>query len=95
MEEKSAATPAEEKRPGSSLGGFLLWPIAALVVYLVCLGPFVMLVDRQMLSGRTENVLETIYAPIEWAYESTPLHKPIGMYLHIWSKRFDAKGDQK
>lgn len=94
MEAKPAITEAEDKQ-SSGLGAFLVWPLAVLIVYLLCIGPFVMLVDRQVVSGKMEAMLEVIYAPVEWAYDNTPLHKPIGMYLHLWSKRFNAKGDQK
>ena len=31
--------------------------------------------------------LDRIYAPVGWAYESTLLHKPIGMYLHFWTPK--------
>lgn len=88
-------TSATEDKHSSSMGAFLVWPLAVLILYLLCVGPFVMLVDRQVVSGKMEAMLEVIYAPVEWAYDSTPLHKPIGMYLHLWSKRFNAKGDQK
>jgi hypothetical protein len=23
------------------------------------------------------------------------MHKPLGMYFHLWTDRFDSKGDQK
>jgi hypothetical protein len=92
--EQKPDTPAAEEKQSGGLSAFLVWPLAVLVVYMLCIGPFVMLVDKQIVSGKMEDALEFVYAPVEWAYDRTALHKPIGMYLHLWSKRFDAKGDE-
>ncbi len=34
------------------------------------------------------------YRPLGWAYIRTPVHKPLGMYFHLWdSENFNKYGD--
>ena len=30
------------------------------------------------------QVLRVVYGPVEWAYAKTLLHKPMGLYHHLW-----------
>jgi len=42
----------------------------------------------------TKKVVNRIYAPWTWAYNNTPLHKPFGMYLHLWCRDiYDRNGE--
>ena len=34
--------------------------------------------------GQRNGFLGKFYAPLYWAYNETPLHKPLGMYMHLW-----------
>jgi hypothetical protein len=92
---KKAAQSAPEERGAGGILRLGLWAAGLLVLYVLGSGPLVMLSSRNLLPDSVLNVLEKIYAPVEWAYEETLLHKPIGIYLHLWSKDFDKDGDQK
>jgi hypothetical protein len=35
-----------------------------------------------------------LYEPLRWTHLNTPLHKPLGMYLHLWlPDEFDKDGE--
>lgn len=88
VEEASTAT---EEKDSHSWPAWVVWPSVILVLYVLSVGPFVMLNDKGKISH--SNFFETLYWPLAWAYLQTPLHKPLGMYLHLWSKHFDKNGD--
>jgi hypothetical protein len=68
-----------------------MWGGGALALYFLSVGPVARLTARQLVPLSAMNA---IYAPLGWMYEKTPLHKPIGIYLHLWMPdEFDAKGD--
>jgi hypothetical protein len=96
--EKPAETKEEAKRSGG-FGIYLIWVCAALVVYVLSVGPFLMMAQKGISMKRGDvarSCLDTVYAPLGWAYQKTPLHKPLGTYFHLWSpKRFDQNGDIK
>jgi hypothetical protein len=87
-------TPNEDKH-SIPWTGIIAWPFVILILYALSVGPFMMMIDKGRISPNTEAFLEKFYKPLDWAYSDTLLHKPIGMYLHLWSKRFDRDGDQK
>ena len=94
--EKSAETdtPKEERR-SINWGAVILWPFVILFLYVLSFGPFWMMWDKGFISTH-QTFSDKFYRPLEWAYEETPLHKPLGMYLHLWvPKYFDKKGEQK
>lgn len=87
------STPNKEKH-SFSWTGFVVWSFVVLVLYVLSVGPVMMMFDKGRISPKYE-FLEKFYLPLEWAYENTLFHKPFGMYLHLWSKRFDKNGDEK
>jgi hypothetical protein len=91
-----AENPPEEK-PSRGFLGLLTWVAAILVVYILGIGPLMMLMDRGIINeeGKIGSALQAMYTPLEWAHLETPLHKPLGMYFHLWSKDFDQNGDVK
>jgi hypothetical protein len=93
---EEAENPPEEK-PSRGFLRFLPWVGVIFLAYCLSSGPLVMLVDRNVIggSGTMMRLVETVYSPLEWAYDETPLHKPIGIYLSLWSKRFNSNGDEK
>lgn len=64
--------------------GWLLGLAAAMMLYVLSIGPVSWAVDRRWIPESWHGVLRTIYAPVTWAYESTPLHGPLEVYLRLW-----------
>src|SRR4051812_16238514 len=86
---------AERKEEGiqsGGLGGYVYWPGAILLLYVLSLGP-VTKMHTQGVWKRPPAWLSTFYTPFNWAMQ-TPLSKPIGMYLHLWCPAwYDKNGD--
>jgi hypothetical protein len=90
-EQHATTTPKDEKH--SINWGFILWPLVILALYVLSSGPVLMMDSKGRLSYYNKLVWR-IYAPLEWAYFRTPLHKPLGMYLHLWvPKDFGKNGE--
>lgn len=85
-------TPTAEKRPLN--WGFIVWPLVVLALYALSYGPYQKIVVRRSIPWEPP-FSANMYSPLGWIYWKTPLHKPLGMYLHLWSpKDFDAKGNE-
>jgi hypothetical protein len=57
--------------------GVLLLP----VLYVLSLGPAVMIVDR---TGMGEDFAKIFYYPLIWLHENTPLAGPLEWYVSLW-----------
>lgn len=84
-----------EEKDSHSWTGWVAWPMAVLVLYVLSIGPVMMMDEKGLLSGGRRSFFQNLYNPLGWAYENTPLHKPLGMYFHLWSKHFDKSGEVK
>ena len=90
--------PAETSTPNNAKhsinwGALFLWPVVILILYAFSIGPAVMITDKSDL-GQYNKLIGKYCFPYAWAWHSTPLHKPLGMYLHLWvPKHFDKNGD--
>lgn len=85
-------TPAEEKH-SIPWTGFIVWPFVILILYVLSIGPVAIMSDKGLISHNNEFIWK-FYKPLGWAYLNTPLHRPLGMYLHLWvPKHFDKHGD--
>jgi hypothetical protein len=75
---------------------FLCWLAVVVVLYVLSLGPVMMMVQKKSISpfSSTYHVIGTFYYPIEWAGRKVPmLKRPMGKYLHLWvPKLYDRKG---
>ncbi len=72
--------------------GFILWPLVILILYVLSFGPIMLMMDKGRISSNSK-LEQKIYKPWFWAYHNTPLHKPMGMYLHLWTPHlFDKDG---
>lgn len=91
MERLAETTTPNEEKHSKSLPGFIVWPFVILILYVLSVGPVEMMEDKGRISHN--NPMLRIYEPLAWAYMKTPFHKPLGMYLHLWSKHFDKNGD--
>jgi len=78
------------------LGRFLCWAMVIFLLYLAGLGPTVWLIRTRgvpPMGSMAYKTLTAVYAPVQWMYHDTPLHKPLGMYVHLWDPNdFDADG---
>ena len=70
---------------------FVLWPCLIVTLYCFSLGPMLKLMNKDVISGKEKWLV--VYEPVIWAYGNTFLHKPLGLYFHLWTDRFDRNGD--
>jgi hypothetical protein len=83
MAENPQPTPATAEKKSRGLGSYVVWAFVAVMVYVLSSGPMILNV------GLTSKW----YSPLVWAYTDTPLHRPIGLYWHLWwPEMFDRGG---
>jgi hypothetical protein len=104
--EKTAETITPKERHSIPWTGFIVWPLVILLLYALSFGPVMRFGSMMLLlttrnnqsyihtSPQRDRFLGKFYAPLGWAYNETPLHKPLGMYMHLWSPTaFNKNGD--
>jgi len=75
------STTSEEKS-SRSYWGFVLWPVAVIVLYVLSAGPVAFAVGKRFIDWRCLR----IYRPVAEAFEGTGFERPFGMYLNMWSR---------
>ena len=89
MPESADHTPEIEAKKsrglGSYVGRFVIWVFVAVVVYVLSFGPILRLGRAGVFSASVNRWLESFYEPLVYAYDSTLLHIPLGLYLHVWN----------
>ena len=79
-----------ETKSSRGWASYVLWAFVTVIVYALSTGPALRLYWKGVLN---ENLM-IIYIPFDWLYDRSPLHKPLGMYWHLWCPlRFDRNGD--
>jgi hypothetical protein len=74
---------------------FILWPFLTLLLYVLSFGPVLTMLASNRLDPSVEDALKTVYYPVWMAYSQTLLHKPLGVYMHLWvPKVIDKNGDE-
>jgi hypothetical protein len=76
---------------------WLSWVLAAVGFYIFSLGPISRLAYSETLLAtfRSDKAFDIYFAPALWAYDNTPLHRPIGMYMSLWLPGFfNSKGER-
>jgi hypothetical protein len=98
----NGAEPQETMKPTEAGGYFnwrawILWPVVIALVYFLSCGPVLMFLNKREAKGLPDpRIVDAIYVPWFWAYLHTPLHKPLGIYMHLWDPaEFDKKGDPR
>ena len=92
MNRKSEENSETRSRFGAT--SVVIWVSILVVTYLLGSGPAVWLLAMNKLTPAGERAIWLVYSPVAWLYLKTPLHKPLGMYFHIWApNEFDANGD--
>ncbi len=92
MKQPAETTTANEAKQSTFLSGFIVWPFVILFLYVLSTGPVLMMIEKGRIPPDNEFV-NGFYSPFGWAYRETLFHKPVGIYLHLWSRRFDKNGD--
>lgn len=61
-----------------------VWIAAAIVLYILSVGPACFVHDKSSSSG-LKQVIETVYWPITWIYMNVPpLEAPLEWYADLW-----------
>ena len=88
------AEAAVEAKRSRGFAGYLVWGFGIVIFYLVSTGPIGLLQAKGIIGQSTGRALIPIYTPWKWAYLHTPLHKPLGMYTHLWRPdQFESNGN--
>jgi hypothetical protein len=72
----------EEKERSSGL--YWLLGLMLLPLYVLSVGPFILLCDTM---GWGRSAVAVVYAPLVWLYNHTPLQGPLDWYVSLWSGR--------
>lgn len=90
MPDPAANAPETEAKKSRGLGSYVVWGFVVVIVYVLGSGPAMRYDARHPKSELTGIV----YWPVRLVYEYTPLHKPLGMYWHLWCPaRYDSDGN--
>jgi hypothetical protein len=88
VEPNTTSTPGKDSFTWSAC---CLWMPGVLLLYLLRGGPYMMAEQRGLAAS---PAIQTIYDPLFYAYFHTPLHKPLGLYFHLWrGEVFDKNGE--
>ena len=79
MEEQQIETASEEKG-GRGYWGFVIWPVVAVMVYMLSEGPAALGVGRHIISLSALSV----YKPIHAVMHIARLERPYSRYLQQW-----------
>ncbi len=71
-----------EQESGHSLWTWLVLVWSAFVFYVLSIGPVAALVKDADWS--TIEVVLTLYSPVIWIYDHTPLKGPLDAYVRLW-----------
>ena len=94
METPPEQTPPVRKKRSFVWAYFVLMLVMGLLSYALSAGPVMKMRSRGIISPRNQLV-NILYHPLGLLYRETPLHKPIGMYLHLWMPEwYDKNGDE-
>ena len=95
MDEQPAIAAPKDEKHSINWGALILWPFVILLLYVLCAGPVIKMMEKGHISYFNQYVWK-FYTPLYWAYDKTPLHKPLGMYLHLWNPNaFLANGENR
>src|ERR1700677_2614925 len=83
MDEQQESTTPGEERDLFNWRLFIFWPLVIVLLYIVSWGPVWMASDKGLIP-LGDKFVDKFYWPVGWTYSYTPLHKPLGMYLHLW-----------
>ena len=85
-EPSEAPLTASEEKHSFNWRAFVLWPCVIVILYVLSAGPIFKLMNKDVINGTEKWVV--IYEPVIWAYDNTFLHKPLGLYFHLWNRNY-------
>lgn len=75
-----------EGRSRGAVWTWLFWIGVLLLVYVLSFGPVMRLwLNGHLREPNTVDIIGVVYCPVRLAYERTLLHKPLGLYFHLWA----------
>jgi hypothetical protein len=74
---------ANTSRSNSILYYVIVLPVGLLLIYLLSVGPAVVIVVK---APKYRNQVRAIYTPMIWLHSHTPLGKPMDRYLDFWER---------
>jgi hypothetical protein len=75
--------PARNRR---SVGVWVCWSLGLLLLYFLSYGPVVLYEGRHPLQGKgLQEFIHAFYQPWLWTYDHTIFHRPLQLYLHLWT----------
>ena len=94
MDNPSAAAKPVVGRHAFNSSRLMVCASLILFIYVLSMGPFLRFAFDGRIGYPLVDILDLSFRPWGWAYNETPLHKPLGMYLHLWvPDYFDRKGE--
>jgi hypothetical protein len=81
-EKDSSNSPDGSGGSRSRVGLGLFWISGALLLYVLSVGPVVIMVRNGTIS---EPVARTVYAPLRWLDKYTPSEKVLNWYVNLWT----------
>ncbi len=72
---------SREHEGKSGLGGGLIWFFLAAALYVLSVGPAGVLVRKHLTFA---PVIVTVYTPLRWLHDHTPLRQPLDAYSRLW-----------
>jgi hypothetical protein len=87
MTETAQSASETEEKKSRGLGRYVDWAFVSVIVYVLSSGPVLALSYYEGMHHPALVVWE-VYYPLLWAHDHTPLHKPLGMYWHLWCPEY-------
>jgi hypothetical protein len=89
------AEPAAKAKRSGGLARYIIWGLGIVFLYVLSFGPAKLLEAKGLYSMATKKrIVNPLYAPMRRAYDNPLLHKPLGMYLHLWCPDLYDRGGE-
>ena len=98
MDEPNQPTePTAEAKRSRGFASYVVWTFVLVMLYVLSSGPYWAFEGkpsiRPLALDKPLRIWGLVLKPVLWAYEETPLHKPLGIYWHFWCPElFDRNG---
>jgi hypothetical protein len=93
MDGKAETTTSKGAEKFSKWRAFVLWPFVFLMMYFLSAGPAFRIANKYP-DCPGDVAMNLLYYPWFALYSETPMHKPLGLYMHLWMpEAFDKDGE--
>ncbi len=93
---KAEAQEGQQRSSRDVLWVWFCWLGLFVMLYVLSVGPVMKISDKMNISNPhpAARFFTSFSKPLEWAYNETLLHKPLGLYYHLWIPSIiDSKGN--